>query len=177
MLQSDRGLTYTGDIPSGSKVVEGQWWGRDYSGPPLVSFEKKLADGLGLKLGDSVTMNVLGRNVTAKIANMRTVDWQNLGINFVLVFSPNVFRGAPHTHIATLTEPTVERGERCTDHQGGRRRLPQRHQCAGAGGAGDGRHRRHQPGAGDPRLQRHYPVRRHAGAGRSAGRRPPAPGL
>ena len=70
-----------------------------------MSFEKKLADGLGLKLGDSVTVNVLGRNVTAKIANMRTVDWQNLGINFVLVFSPNAFRGAPHTHIATLTEP------------------------------------------------------------------------
>ena len=104
VLQSDRGLTYTGDIPSGSKVVEGDWWGADYSGPPLVSFEKKLADGLGLKLGDSVTVNVLGRNVTAKIANMRTVDWQNLGINFVLVFSPNAFRGAPHTHIATLTE-------------------------------------------------------------------------
>ena len=65
VLQSDRGLTYTGEIPSGSKVVEGQWWGADYSGPPLVSFEKKLADGLGLKLGDSV-MNVLGRNVTPR---------------------------------------------------------------------------------------------------------------
>ena len=104
VLQSDRGLTYTAEIPSGSKIVEGDWWKADYSGPPLVSFEKKLADGLGLKLGDSVTVNVLGRNVSAKIANMRTVDWQNLGINFVLVFSPNAFRGAPHTHIATLSE-------------------------------------------------------------------------
>ncbi|WP_374991501.1 ABC transporter permease [Bradyrhizobium sp. LHD-71] len=104
VLQSDRGLTYTAEIPSGSKVVEGDWWGADYAGPPLVSFEKKLADGLGLKVGDSITVNVLGRNVTARIANMRTVDWQNLGINFVLVFSPNAFRGAPHTHIATLTE-------------------------------------------------------------------------
>jgi putative ABC transport system permease protein len=106
VLQSDRGLTYTGELPSGSKVIEGDWWGPNYSGPPLVSFEKKLATGLGLKLGDNVTVNVLGRNITAKIANMRTVDWQNLGINFVLVFSPNAFRGAPHTHIATLTEPS-----------------------------------------------------------------------
>jgi putative ABC transport system permease protein len=105
VLQSDRGLTYTGEVPSGSKVVEGNWWGADYNGPPLVSFEKKLADGLGLKVGDSITINVLGRNVTATIANMRSVDWQNLGINFVLVFSPNAFRGAPHTQIATLTEP------------------------------------------------------------------------
>ena len=105
VLQSDRGLTYASEIPPGSKVVEGQWWGPNYDGPPLVSFEKKLAEGLGLKLGDAVTVNALGRNVTATIGNMRSVDWQSLGINFVLVFSPNAFRGAPHTEIATLTEP------------------------------------------------------------------------
>ncbi|HUN95630.1 MAG TPA: FtsX-like permease family protein, partial [Bradyrhizobium sp.] len=104
VLQSDRGLTYTGEIPKGSKVVEGKWWGVDYDGPPLVSIEKKIADGLGLKLGDPIVVNVLGRDITATIGNMRTVDWQSLGINFVLVFSPNAFRGAPHTHIATLTE-------------------------------------------------------------------------
>ena len=104
-LQSDRGITYTAELPAGSRVVDGQWWAADYDGPPLVSFEKKIADGLGLKVGDSVTVNVLGRNLTARIANLRTVDWQSLGINFVLVFSPGTFRGAPHTHIATLTYP------------------------------------------------------------------------
>jgi putative ABC transport system permease protein len=104
VLQSDRGLTYTGELPKGSKVVEGKWWGPDYDGPPLVSFEKKIADGLGLKIGDEVVVNVLGREISATIGNMRTVDWQSLGINFVLVFSPNAFKGAPHTHIATLTE-------------------------------------------------------------------------
>jgi putative ABC transport system permease protein len=105
VLQSDRGLTYTGELPKGSKVVEGEWWGADYSGPPLVSMEKKIADGLGLKLGDEVVVNVLGRDIPAKIGNLRTIDWQGLGINFVLVFSPNAFKGAPHTHIATLTVP------------------------------------------------------------------------
>jgi putative ABC transport system permease protein len=104
VLQSDRGLTYTGETPKGSKVVEGKWWGPDYDGPPLVSFEKKIADGLGLKIGDEVVVNVLGREISATIGNMRTVDWQSLGINFVLVFSPNAFKGAPHTHIATLSE-------------------------------------------------------------------------
>jgi len=104
VLQSDRGLTYTGEIPRGSKVVEGQWWGANYDGPPLVSIEKKIADGLKLKVGDPIVVNVLGRDITATIGNMRSVDWQSLGINFVLVFSPNAFKGAPHTHIATLTE-------------------------------------------------------------------------
>ncbi|MBV8699572.1 MAG: FtsX-like permease family protein, partial [Bradyrhizobium sp.] len=104
VLQSDRGLTYTGEIPKGSKIVEGEWWGADYAGPPLVSIEKKIADGLKLKLGDEIVVNVLGRDISARIGNMRTIDWQGLGINFVLVFSPGAFKGAPHTHIATLTE-------------------------------------------------------------------------
>jgi putative ABC transport system permease protein len=66
--------------------------------------EKRIADGLGLKVGDTLTVNVLGRNITARIANLRVVDWQSLGINFVLVFSPDAFAGAPHTDIATLTD-------------------------------------------------------------------------
>lgn len=105
VLQSDRGITYTNTVPLGSRVVAGNWWPADYDGPPLVSFEKKIADGLGLKVGDEVTVNVLGRNVTAKIANLRTLDWQSMGINFVLVYSPNAFRGAPVMHLATLTYP------------------------------------------------------------------------
>jgi putative ABC transport system permease protein len=105
VLQSDRGITYSGKVPEGSRLVEGEWWGADYHGPPLISFEKKIADGLGLKIGDPVTVNVLGRNITAHIANMRTVDWQSLAINFVMVYSPHAFDGAPHTHLATLTYP------------------------------------------------------------------------
>jgi putative ABC transport system permease protein len=104
-LQSDRGITYADDVPAGSRVIAGEWWAGDYQGPPLVSFEKRIADGLGLKLGDTVTVNVLGRNLSATIANLRALDWQSLGINFVMVFSPGTFRGAPHTHIASLTYP------------------------------------------------------------------------
>jgi putative ABC transport system permease protein len=104
VLQSDRGLTYTGEIPRGSNVVEGKWWAADYDGPPQLSMEKKIADGLKLKIGDEIVVNVLGRDIPATISNLRTIDWQGLGINFVLVFSPNAFKGAPHTHVATLTE-------------------------------------------------------------------------
>lgn len=105
VLQSDRGLTYASEVPRGSKVVEGAWWSGEVTGAPQVSLEKKIADGLRLKIGDDITVNVLGRDITAKISNLRTVDWQSLGINFVLVFSPNAFAGAPHTNVATLTDP------------------------------------------------------------------------
>jgi putative ABC transport system permease protein len=103
VLQSDRGITYSAQVPLGSRVVAGSWWPADYNGPPLVSFDKRLADGLGLKLGDTIAVSVLGRTIEARIANLRTIEWESLGINFVMLFSPNTFRGAPHSLLASLT--------------------------------------------------------------------------
>jgi putative ABC transport system permease protein len=86
-------------------VVEGAWWRADYAGEPLVSFDAEIARGLGLKIGDAVTVNVLGRNVTARVANLRDVKWESLTLNFVMVFSPNTLAGAPHNLLATITLP------------------------------------------------------------------------
>ncbi len=132
VLRGDRGITYANAAPQGSRLVAGAWWPADYAGPPLVSLESRTAKDLGLKLGDSVTVNVLGRNITARIANLRVVDWQNLGINFVLVFSPNTFAGAPHTDIATLTFADGGTGpEETADRQGaGARRFRPSPPCA-----------------------------------------------
>ncbi|MBV1696167.1 MAG: ABC transporter permease [Hyphomicrobiales bacterium] len=105
VLNGDRGLSYAETIPDSSRVTDGQWWPADYDGPPLVSMEGDIAKGLGLKVGDTVTVNILGRNVTARIANLREVKWESLAINFVLVFSPNTLRGAPHNVLATVTLP------------------------------------------------------------------------
>jgi putative ABC transport system permease protein len=103
VLRGDRGITFATAVPPGSRVVDGKWWSADYSGAPLVSVERKSAHDLGLQVGDTLTVNVLGRKVSARIANLRAVDWENLGINFVLVFSPGSFAGAPYNDIATLT--------------------------------------------------------------------------
>ena len=103
VLDGDRGITFSSESPEGSRVIEGTWWPADYSGPPLVSLESDIAKGLNLTIGDMIKVNVLGRTVEAKIANLRRVDWQSLGINFVLVFSPNTFKGAPVSYLATLT--------------------------------------------------------------------------
>ncbi len=105
VLSGDRGLTYTDSLPGASKIEEGEWWPKGYDGPPLVSFDGKLAKGLGLELGDEITVNILGRNVKAKIASMRKIDWESLAINFVMVFSPNTLQGAPHRLVTTLELP------------------------------------------------------------------------
>ncbi len=105
VLEGDRGITHSAKIPEGSVLAAGEWWGPDYAGPPLVSFDQEIASGIGLKLGDTVTVNVLGRTITARVANFRRIEWQSLGINFVMVFSPNTFAGAPFTSLATMTMP------------------------------------------------------------------------
>lgn len=104
VLRGDRGLTYDAKMPANATLTQGTWWPEDYAGEPLVSFSAEEGRQIGLELGDTVTVNVLGRNVTARIANFRQVEWETMGINFVMVFSPNTFAGAPHGWLATLTD-------------------------------------------------------------------------
>ena len=104
VLKGDRGVTFSATIPSNSRLSAGEWWAADYTGPPLVSMEAGVARGLGLTTGDTVTVNVLGREITATIANLREVEWESLAINFVLVFSPSTFAGAPYSVLATLAQ-------------------------------------------------------------------------
>lgn len=101
VLHGDRALTYLAKPPEGAEIVAGEWWPADYAGPPLVSFGAHAAEGLGLAVGDHITVNVLGREIEARIANLRRIDWTSLGINFVIVFAPGALDGAPHTFIAT----------------------------------------------------------------------------
>lgn len=103
VLRGDRGITYSKNLPENSTLSAGKWWDADYSGEHLVSFAAEEAGELNLNIGDKITVNVLGRNITAKIASLRNVEWESLAINFVMVFSPNTFAGAPHSFLATLS--------------------------------------------------------------------------
>lgn len=109
VLRGDRGLTYSPVLPNGSTLTAGRWWAADYKGPPLVSVEQEVAASLGLKIGDTLSVNVLGVEVQAKVASLRTVEWDNFGLNYVLVFSPGSFDAAPHNMVATVAaDPEAE---------------------------------------------------------------------
>ncbi len=109
ILRGDRGVSYAAEPPSGTVLLGGEWWEAEHEGPPLVSFSAEHAAELGLDLGDTLSVNVMGREVTAEVASLRRVEFRDMGINFLMVFSPDVFRGAPHTHIATVyAEPGAE---------------------------------------------------------------------
>jgi putative ABC transport system permease protein len=101
-LRGDRGLTYAATPPEGTRLVAGTWWPADYDGPPLVSFDAGMAKGWHVGIGDVIQVNVLGRDIDLKIANLRDIAWQSFGINFFMVASPGLLAHAPHTHIATV---------------------------------------------------------------------------
>jgi putative ABC transport system permease protein len=102
-LRGERGITYSDTLPEGSDLVAGEWWPKAYEGQPLVSLDENAARVLGLGLGDKMTISVLGRELDARIASLRRVNWDTLGLNYVLVLSPNAVSAAPHTFAATIS--------------------------------------------------------------------------
>ncbi|MFC3629379.1 ABC transporter permease [Paracoccus angustae] len=109
VLRGDRGVSYAAAPPPGTALTAGEWWADDYAGPPLVSFGADEAAELGLNLGDRITVNVLGRDITATVANFRQLDFRSGGIGFVMIFDAASLGAAPHTHIATLhADPAAE---------------------------------------------------------------------
>ena len=102
VLRGDRTLTWSATVPPRNAVVAGRWWPRDYRGPPLVSIEDRAAQALGLKIGDAITVSVLGVEVPARIAALRRIDWRAMGLNFAIVFSPGYIEEAPHALLASV---------------------------------------------------------------------------
>jgi putative ABC transport system permease protein len=109
-LRSDVGFTYAATAPPGTRIASGRWWPSDYLGPPEVSFDAAIACAWGLRLGDSLTVSVLGRSFDLRIASLRTIHWQSLGLNFLLIGTPDPFAGAPHTFIATVKADPGQEG-------------------------------------------------------------------
>lgn len=102
ILSGDRGVSYSAELPKDATLTQGDWWPQDYSGPPLVSFADEEARELGLTVGDNITVNILGRDIDVTVANLRIVDFRDMGINFVMIVNPGALAGAPHSHIATV---------------------------------------------------------------------------
>ncbi len=106
ILRGDRALTWQALPPEETKIMTGSWWSSDYSGPPLLSITHEMAEDFGLAVGDSVSLNILGREITGEIANTREVAWESFRINFVFIMSPGLLEGAPHSWIATTKSDT-----------------------------------------------------------------------
>ncbi|MEP1694952.1 MAG: FtsX-like permease family protein, partial [Paracoccaceae bacterium] len=109
VLRGDRGITYALNPPEGTKITSGTWWNPDDQGEPQISFATEEGEELGLSLGDQITVNILGRDITATITSFREVDFSTAGIGFIMTMNPAALAGAPHSFISTVyTENAAE---------------------------------------------------------------------
>ncbi|MFN4240885.1 MAG: ABC transporter permease [Erythrobacter cryptus] len=104
-LRGERALTYADTIPPGNRLVAGKWWSPFHQGEPLVSVDAEFARAVGLKVGDYLTVGILGVERRARVASLREIDWESMGFNFVLVFSRNAIADAPHNLVASIDLP------------------------------------------------------------------------
>lgn len=91
-----------GPPPEGARIVKGQWWPDDYTGPLQTSMDDEALEAFGLKIGDTVDINIAGRDMVATITSSRAIEWQNFGLNFVFILSPGMIEQAPHNWVATV---------------------------------------------------------------------------
>ncbi len=101
VLNGDRGITYA-STNEGGRVTDGAFWPADYNGPPQISFAAEEAEEMGLSLGDTMTVEILGRAITGEITSFRDVDFSEAGMGFILAMPTSTLAGAPHSHIATV---------------------------------------------------------------------------
>lgn len=102
VLEGDRGVTYSARQPETTRLTDGSWWPADYKGPPQVSFAAEEAAEMGLRLGDEITVNILGRDMTATLTSLREVDFSTAGIGFIMSMNPAALADAPHSFISTV---------------------------------------------------------------------------
>jgi putative ABC transport system permease protein len=97
---NDVTLSAIGAEPPRAGIVQGRWWAADYAGPPLIAVEEEVAGGAGLNLGDELTVSVLGREIDARVAVIRKVEFNSFGASFPLVLNPSAVAGAELRHVA-----------------------------------------------------------------------------
>ena len=109
VVQGDRGISYASALPDRTTITAGEWWGAGYDGAPQISFAAEEAGELGLSLGDEITLNILGRDITATLTSFREVDFSSAGMGFVMIMNESALMSAPHSFIATVyAEPQAE---------------------------------------------------------------------
>ena len=97
---NDISLSAIGAEPVGAGVAQGHWWPAAYAGSPLVALEQSVAEAGNLHVGDTLTVSILGREVEARIAALRKVDFGGFGPSFALIIDPAALAGADLRNVA-----------------------------------------------------------------------------
>jgi len=98
-LERENNLTWRADPEPGNRLIAGSWW--DVAPAPQISLEQEWAAALGVGLGDTLTFEVGGQQVTGTVTSLREVHWESLRSNFFVVFSPGALDALPATYVTS----------------------------------------------------------------------------
>lgn len=101
-VRGDRGLSYSAKPPENANIIKGAWWEEDYKGKPLLSVDVRFLEGMGIDIGDTMTVSILGKEITAEITSAREIDYSTFQLNFAMILSPGVIEKFPRTSLATI---------------------------------------------------------------------------
>ncbi len=96
-LSRELNFTWSAALPSYNQVLKGQWTSEDG-----VSVEAKVAEELGLKIGDELTFVINSQTVSAKVNSIRQVEWRDMKPNFYFIFTPDVLQAIPATWLVSF---------------------------------------------------------------------------
>jgi putative ABC transport system permease protein len=96
-------ITYRNALEENETVVAGDWWPAGAGGEvPEVSVEERMAQSIGVSAGDSMTFDISGRKITARVRSVRQIEMRNARTRFVFVFRPGALEKAPQSFAATV---------------------------------------------------------------------------
>ena len=101
-INGERRISWSKAPPINNPVVKGEWWNTDDEKTLKLSLDSNVADNLNLKIGDSLTFNVYGNEITGIIKNFRKVNYKDLNINFAILFNPKFASSIPHEFMSTV---------------------------------------------------------------------------
>ena len=101
-------MTYRDYLDETESILEGKFWDQKPSSVPEISIEESLKGMMGLDVGSNMTLDILGRKITARVTSIRRVDWKNARTGFYILFRPGVLEAAPNVYVAALDAPLTE---------------------------------------------------------------------
>lgn len=97
--------TYRDHLSETETILEGEFVPRvegnpmETGTPVPISIEEEIANELRVGIGDTLTFDVQGVPLKARVASLRQVEWQRIQTNFFVVFPEGVLEQAPQTHV------------------------------------------------------------------------------
>ncbi|MBT8277524.1 MAG: ABC transporter permease [Bacteroidia bacterium] len=106
VLNHEFRTTYRDSLIASEVIIEGEWTPKLNSGDPVViSISEDLAGNADLKIGDDIVFNIQGVLMETTVGSIRTVDWAQMQMNFMIVFPTGVLEDAPQFHVVTAFVP------------------------------------------------------------------------